>query len=104
MKTDAYWKKRLEDRLAELEERLDEIEEDLEETPPKDFEDRATERENDEVLEALGSSGLNEIRAIKAALRRIEDGEFGFCAECGERISDERLEIVPYAAKCARCA
>ncbi len=104
MKDIDHWKKRLTTRLHELEQRLEEIEHDLDETPPKDFEDRASEREGDEVLESLGTSGLAEIRMIQAALDRIEAGEYGWCVECGERIADERLEIVPAAPKCSKCA
>ncbi|TYO91235.1 TraR/DksA family transcriptional regulator [Oceanicella actignis] len=104
MKDDDYWREKLETRLRELEERLDEIEDELDETPSPDLEERAVEREGDEVLEGLGLSGLQEIRAIKAALERLDKGEYGWCAECGERIEDRRLELVPYAVKCAACA
>ncbi|MEL7487695.1 MAG: TraR/DksA C4-type zinc finger protein [Pseudomonadota bacterium] len=41
---------------------------------------------------------------IKDALARIEDGEFGFCAECGEAIALKRLEINPTTELCADCA
>ncbi len=95
---------RLEKRLRELESRLDTIEHDLDEPVAKDFEERATEREGDEVLEGLGASGLAEIRMIRAALGRIEDGVYGDCVACGEPISDERLDAVPHAARCRNCA
>lgn len=95
---------RLEKRLRELESRLDTIEHDLDEPVAKDFEERATEREGDEVLEGLGASGLAEIRMIRAALGRIEDGVYGDCVACGEPISDERLDAVPHAARCRSCA
>ena len=48
----------LRDRLAELENRLAEVEAELDQPVDADFEDRATERESDEVLESLGHSGL----------------------------------------------
>ena len=41
---------------------------------------------------------------IKAALTRIENGEYGYCAECGEEISEKRLELSPAAPLCIRCA
>lgn len=41
---------------------------------------------------------------IEAALSRIEDGEYGYCADCGEEISEKRLELSPAAALCVRCA
>lgn len=94
----------LEARLGVLENRLDGIETELESHQSKDWEDLATERETDEVLEGLGLSGQQEIRMIKAALDRIEDGSFGTCATCGEAISQERLDAVPFTPFCRICA
>ena len=91
-------------RRAEIVGDLADIEDSLDETPPKDWEDRASERQGDEVLEALGNVELDELRKIDAALQRIEDGAYGICPKCGETISDERLVAVPEAALCRRCA
>ncbi len=44
-----------------------------------------------------------ELKKIDAALARIEDGEFGYCAECGEEIARARLEIDPTVARCVDC-
>lgn len=99
-----HYEKRLRDRLAELGERLEEIEGDLEEKADDDFEERATERENDEVLENLGSAGLAEIKMIQAALARIREGTFGVCVACGEPISSERLDVLPHTPRCKDCA
>ena len=41
---------------------------------------------------------------IEAALRRIENSEYGFCQECGEEIAAARLQIDPTALLCIRCA
>ena len=35
--------------------------------------------------------------AIDAALKRIEDGTYGICTNCGKPIPEERLEAVPWA-------
>ena len=43
-------------------------------------------------------------RRIEAALRRCEEGEFGFCTECGEEIAEKRLELDPAAPLCVACA
>ncbi len=45
-----------------------------------------------------------QIRRIDAALRRIEDGEYGECVNCGEEIAPRRLEIDPAVALCTGCA
>ena len=39
-----------------------------------------------------------------AALARIDDGTFGRCENCESEIPDERLEAIPYARHCTRCA
>ena len=41
---------------------------------------------------------------IAAALRRIDDGEYGYCLGCGERIPEPRLAIDPAATQCVECA
>ena len=94
----------LHERKAWLEKSLDQIEETLDTQPSKDFEDRATEREGDEVLESLGTAELTELKQINAALVRVADGTFGVCVNCGEGISDERLKVIPHAARCRNCA
>jgi len=45
-----------------------------------------------------------EIKRIDAALKRIEDGEFGFCNNCGEKIQLKRLEVSPSTPLCVDCA
>ncbi len=43
------------------------------------------------------------LRAIEAALERIERGDYGLCVECGDVISEKRLEAVPAAELCINC-
>ncbi len=100
----AHFKKLMEMRLVELGHRLVDIEQELDEPMNEDAEERATEREGDEVLEQLGNAGLQEIRLIEAALKRMEEGTYGECMSCGNEISPERLEIVPHATQCRNCA
>jgi DnaK suppressor protein len=40
---------------------------------------------------------------IEKALRKIAEGSFGFCEECGEEISIMRLEARPETTLCIRC-
>jgi RNA polymerase-binding transcription factor DksA len=97
-------KKALLKRLSELDERLHLIEEELDAPNSKDWEEMAVEREGDEVLEQLGQSGQDEILRIRAALKRIRDGEYGICVRCGDDISAERLDVLPDAPLCKNCA
>lgn len=91
-------------RLKELDSRLHSIETALEQTPSKDWDEAAIEREGDEVLEHLGQAGQDEIRRIQAALQRMRLGEYGDCVRCGEPISEERLDILPATPLCRDCA
>ena len=41
---------------------------------------------------------------IRAAIARIDEGEFGYCTSCGEEIAPARLALDPAAALCIGCA
>jgi DnaK suppressor protein len=43
------------------------------------------------------------IRKIEHALSKLEDGTFGVCEECGEGISERRLQARPVATLCIEC-
>ena len=45
----------------------------------------------------------NQLRNVRAALRRIEEGSFGICQQCDEEIHPKRLAAVPWAQFCTRC-
>jgi len=104
MKSTAERETQLRARLVELTTHLHAIEDALDETPNKDVEERAVERESDEVLEGLGNAEMLETRMIEAALTRISDGEYGYCVDCGDKINEERLEVLPATPKCRNCA
>ncbi len=103
MKNQDYFENALKARQKELQLRLNKIENDLDQPGNPDSEERASEREGDEVLESLGQAGISELRAIDAAIDRIAAGTFGICVRCGEEISEERLKSVPHAALCRNC-
>lgn len=94
----------LEARLAFLDTRLRALDAELDSHQSRDWEELAIERESDEVLEKLGQSGEAEIARIRAALSRMEAGEYGFCVRCGAEISAERLDLLPYTPFCRGCA
>jgi len=45
-----------------------------------------------------------ELTRIAAALKRIEEDEFGYCITCGEDIERERLLLNPSLPQCGKCA
>lgn len=97
-------KEALEAKLAELLDRAADIESTLSDPGNSDWEENALESAGDEVLARVGDVTKNEIQEIRRALNLIESGQYGKCTACGKEISKERLEAVPYATKCIKCA
>lgn len=44
-----------------------------------------------------------DLTAVEHALRRVRDGSYGVCADCGRSIPAERLEALPQAVRCVDC-
>ena len=97
-------KEELQARLAPLQARLASIKRDVTQEHSGDSAEQAQERENDEVVDAIGNETALSIRGIQAALERISEGTYGVCAVCGEEIGESRLEVVPEATRCVKCA
>lgn len=96
--------KKLRERLDVLKERMEEISEDLGELGDDDSQEMAIESEGDEVLESVGRLADVEARQILLALERISLGSYGRCPKCGKTIAPARLEAVPHALYCIKCA
>jgi DnaK suppressor protein len=45
-----------------------------------------------------------QINRLRMALKRLDDGDYGYCRECGEEIPEARLEVDPAADYCVACA
>jgi DnaK suppressor protein len=56
-----------------------------------------------ELLMSMSTNDRQLLDSIDAALRRIEEGEYGKCDNCGEPIQEKRLEAVPWAQHCVTC-
>lgn len=56
------------------------------------------------MAQATRQKRTAEAQAIKNALLRMEEGEFGYCEGCGEKIPAKRLELTPTAVRCVGCA
>lgn len=71
---------------------------------PQDWDDRAQLEENDEVLEGLLDRTRNRISEIQQAMLHMQDPDWGTCRVCEEPIAKGRLEALPTARTCIRCA
>ncbi|MGA2259307.1 MAG: TraR/DksA family transcriptional regulator [Thermoguttaceae bacterium] len=71
---------------------------------PSDMADVGTEAFEQELTLNLLGNDKGVLEQIEAALKRIENGSFGRCEGCGKEIPKARLEAIPYAALCVKCA
>ena len=97
-------KQELEKRLAAMLVRLSSIKKDVTQSHSGDSAEQAQERENDEVVDAIGNETAASIREIQEALDRIADGTYGECESCGKPIAEGRLKAIPEATRCVDCA
>ena len=52
---------------------------------------------------ALSDREIGELGAVSAALRRLKEGRYGLCGDCGEAIAFDRLKVEPWALRCVAC-
>jgi DnaK suppressor protein len=52
------------------------------------------------ALIQMKSETLNK---VNDALRRLEQGDYGYCFECGDEIAEKRLHALPFAVRCKEC-
>ncbi len=65
--------------------------------------DAAVDTANDEISSQLAEIESRELGQIEHALKRIVGGFYGRCEFCGEKISEARLNALPYASSCIDC-
>jgi len=100
-----YFKHKLQNLKKEIAQRASSIDKDIRhEGMSADWEEQASERENDEVLESLGHFSEQELGMIDEALQRIDRGDYLQCSKCGESIPLSRLELLPFTKYCVQCA
>lgn len=68
---------------------------------PADIASETYERSKDLGLQADQEYILEQ---IEAALERLQQGNYGWCVDCGRPIPGERLLAIPYVASCLECA
>lgn len=67
------------------------------------MDDTITEIEEHDRLQAILGRLEKELSEVKKAKQRIEAGTYGICTNCGEKITEERLKIMPTATLCTSC-
>ncbi|NPA12993.1 MAG: TraR/DksA family transcriptional regulator [Aquificae bacterium] len=57
-----------------------------------------------ETLYKLSQAEKETLFLIDIALRKIENGTYGICEECGSQIGEKRLEAIPWVRLCIDCS
>jgi len=65
--------------------------------------DVATDNYDRELNLDLASTEQKLLNEITTALKKIDDGSYGKCESCDEKISVQRLNAMPYARLCIKC-
>lgn len=68
-----------------------------------DVEDLGADTSDLEVTFSLMEIESDQLEQIEWALTRIDEGTYGACEECGNGISEARLEALPLATRCIEC-
>lgn len=68
------------------------------------FNEQIKQTENDALVRALEEEGQEELRQINRALQRLESGDYLECRSCGQPIGEARLQAIPHAEQCIKCA
>jgi DnaK suppressor protein len=71
--------------------------------PTEDIVDRANNAYNRELMFSLSDGERVLLLQIEDAIRRLDEGAYGRCSNCGQTISMQRLEAIPWARFCIDC-
>jgi len=94
---------RLREELLSLVQKTTENEKEYPSSEVGDSIDLAADSSARELLFELNDSERHRLEDIDRALQKIEQGNFGVCEKCGDKISKKRLQAVPYARFCIKC-
>ena len=57
----------------------------------------------EEIEFALIQMKSETLNKINDAVGRLEQGDYGYCFDCGEEIAEKRLRALPFAVRCKDC-
>jgi DnaK suppressor protein len=72
-------------------------------TDVQDFKDVAADETRAAIDDVALSHAATELAQVSAALRRLEEGGYGLCQECGDPIDERRLQALPATPFCTAC-
>jgi DnaK suppressor protein len=101
----AVLKSMLEDRRRDIQDRLRSLRETLpaQVAEVKDAEEQSVQDFAQDVELALMEMKSETLAQIDEAVRRLEAGVYGVCANCGRDVAEARLKALPFASLCLEC-
>lgn len=69
----------------------------------RDLVDLASNDFDKQILDVSSALEVKTLNKINAAITRMQNGHYGYCAQCGHSIGEERLKAMPYAVLCVTC-
>ena len=91
-------------RLTELTGEIETVEAQRRTPLDADFAEQARQLAGQDALGGIEDAKMHEANEVSAALNRIKDGSYGLCSKCGDAINPARLEALPTAITCIKCA
>lgn len=96
-------KETLLNRKADLEQELISLQTDKYDDQAQDPADQASSAIFETLQNSLQNNELEEYRMIIKALEMIEQGTYGMCTDCDQKIAERRLQSFPNASRCVGC-
>jgi DnaK suppressor protein len=97
-------KERLQQEMAEVQDEIARLEERLERKGDYGLGKGDPSIYEWEMCLALKQRAENKARSLEVALRKAEEGDYGFCEVCSQAIDPARLAILPDTNRCINCA
>ncbi|WP_185949767.1 TraR/DksA family transcriptional regulator [Microbispora sp. KK1-11] len=94
---------RLESMLAELDRSISVLRGDPVAGRDRSLADAGADLTDADRTRAMLDAASRQRTAVLAALRRLDDGGYGRCVDCGTLVPEGRLEARPEAARCVQC-
>lgn len=94
---------RLESMLAELDKSIEVLAGDSAAPGDRSAADAGADLNDSDRTRAMLDVAARQRNAVLAALKRLEDGGYGRCVDCGKAVPPGRLEARPEAARCVPC-
>ncbi|GAA4980898.1 DnaK suppressor protein [Nonomuraea thailandensis] len=96
-------RERLEEMLAELDRSIGVLQGDPVAVREHSAADAGSDLTDADRAQAMITAATAQRQAIMEALKRIDEGVYGRCVDCGSPVPEGRLEARPEAARCVQC-